>query len=149
MKEISHPENCTLRLYFSFCTCSPSGNFSHSRIEAIPVSDNTKFSISPVTLAEGFSVCSLFACVYIRPEKKQWHLTLTQAEREEKYLHIQKYSLCNERMLFLQGQCMSSSLYTYLYTYVLNDWPWIQGINELILLRVIYYFSIRTEVLGI
>lgn len=52
-------------------------------------------------------------------------------------------------MLFLQGQRMSSHIYTYLYTHVLNDWPWTQGINELILLRVIYYFSIRTEVLGI
>lgn len=91
-KKKSHPEKCTLT-YFSFCTCSPSGKFSHSRVEAIPLSENTKFPVSPMTLAEGFAVCSLFACVYTRQEKKQWHLTLTQAEREEKYLHIQKYSL--------------------------------------------------------
>lgn len=43
----------------------------------------------------------------------------------------------------------------YLYTYMLNkkenmlnDWPWIQGINYLIFLRVIYYFFVRAEVLG-
>ena len=43
---------------------------------------------------------------------------------------------------------------SYLHTYVLNqkekflnDWPWIQQVNDLTLLRVIYYFTLRAEVL--
>ena len=45
---------------------------------------------------------------------------------------------------------MNSCLHTHVLNQkekFLNDWPWIQGVNDLTLFRVIYYFTVRAEVL--
>lgn len=99
-----------------------------------------------MTLAAGFAVCSLFACVYIWQEKKQWH---TSREGRKIFTHTEILPLKMKECHFCKvGAWVHIYIHMYMYIIYINDWPWIQGISELILFRIMYYFSIRTEVLG-